>query len=259
MFKSPLSARERLLIYGEPATGKTNAYLSIAKLNKLTKTQSMMYVIDNDRSVLRMIEGQGLDNYVTVAEVYDWPEYLDAEKAFLKAVRPDDWLVADLMSETWTAVQSFYSEQVFGSDIGSYFLQLKKEMHDGNEFGGWTDWKYINKLYFDFARPFVYKSPCHVIGVSTADAVSAKLDDKETLSVFSKVGFRPEGQKRLKHQFNTTVFMHKSRTGEYLYTTVKDRERELQVSASLGTDGGPKLFAMEYLKKVAGWAISPKE
>ena len=156
-------------------------------------------------------------------------------KSYMRIVKPDDWLVCDLMSEAWQSVQSYYTSQVHGEDIGSYFLQLRKKINDP-KFEGWTDWQFINKLYFDFTKPFVYASPCHVVGVSTAGAVSTKLDDKETVSVFGRVGYSPEGQKRLKHQFNTTVFFSKSGDGHYRYTTVKDRERGLVDKADLGSD-----------------------
>lgn len=256
-FQSPLVARERILLYGEPSTGKSNAVVSIAKLNKITHTDSTIYIIDNDRSYDMTTEQ--LDLPIVVYNVYEWMEYIDTLKTILPKLRSNDWLVCDLISECWPSVQEFYTNQVFGQDIGSYFLQVKQDLNKDTEFGGWTDWKYINKLYFDFVRPFVYKSPCHILGCATADPIqrpkggsgkAAAGDDKETVSVFGQVGFKPDGQKRLKHQFNTTIFLHKSLRGEYLMTSVKDRERVLQISTPLNN------FAIDYLKGVAQWTIS---
>lgn len=253
-FHSTLTARERILLYSEPGCGKSSAVVSIAKLLKLTKTLSAhVYVIDNDKSYGLMIESIP-DLPVTLIEVYEFPEYLQALKFLLPKLQPNDWLVCDLLSEAWPSVQEYYTNQVFGTDIGSYFLKVRTNAQQQNEFDGWTDWKVINKLYFDFARPFVYKSPCHVIGCATADPVSrgkgnVSGDDKETLSVFGSVGFKPDGQKRLKHQFNTTIFLHKDLRGNYLMTSVKDRERQLFTAEPISN------FALDYLKNHAGWVI----
>lgn len=254
-FESPLKARERILLYGEPGVGKGNAVISIAKLLQLTKSESCVYVIDNDKSYLMETEQSGLENTV-VKEVYEWEEYVETLKAVLPLLQPNDFLVCDLISEVWAVVQEYYTRMIFGNDIGAYFLQVKQDMKKDTEFGGWTDWKYINKLYFDFVRPFVYKSPCHIIGVATADPInrggrggSTAGDDKETVSVFGPVGFKPDGQKRLKHQFNTTIFLHKSLKGEYLMSSVKDRERQLMTAKPVNN------FALQYLREVAGWQI----
>lgn len=257
-FESPYQFRERILLYSEPGCGKSSCVISIAKFLKATKSDAHIYVIDNDMSYQMMAELSGLDN-MTIYPVYEWMEYGQALKSILPKLRPNDWLVCDLISEAWPCVQEYYTNQVFGQDIGSFFLKVKTELNKDNAFDGWKDWGYINKLYFDFTRPFVYKSPCHIIGCATADAImrpksggggQGVSDDKETISVFGAVGFKPDGQKRLKHQFNTTIFLHKSLKGEYLMTSVKDRERELLISRPVNN------FALDYLKGVAQWKIS---
>lgn len=255
MFSSGWSFPERILLYGEPGVGKTKCYLEIAKLSKITGSDAKFYVIDNDRAVEMMADSMHLDN-VKVENVYEWEEYMVALKKLMKLVRPSDFLICDLMSETWTAVQSYYTDQVFGDDIGSYFLKVKRDMEGKDrEFEGWTDWKVINKLYFDFTRPFVYKSPCNIIAVSGAAPVvrskgtSTVGDSKETISIYGQVGYKPEGQKRLAHQFNTTLFLSKDSRGEHIITTLKDRERELLQGTRL------KNFALDYLKGPAGWTM----
>lgn len=254
MFHSPHDARERILLYGEAGVGKSRAYIDIARVLKATKSPASVYIIDNDKSAKWMAESANLDLQIT--EVYEWPEYISALKTIIKTIKRDDWLILDLASEAWPAVQSYYTEQVFGNDIGAYFLQVKKDMGKQTEFDGWTDWKVINKLYSDFMRPFVYRSPCHILATSTCDPITRKKspdakvgDDKETVSVFGSVGFKPEGQKRLKHQFNTTIFLHKTNVGLYVATSVKDRERPLIISQPI------KSFSIDYLKTVAGWQL----
>lgn len=258
MFKSPLEARERILLYGEPGTGKSNAVISLAKFLAATKSPSTIYVIDNDRSYSYVVEKLGLTN-VRVYNVFDFPEYAASLNAILKLVKPDDWLVCDLMSEAWSAAQTYYTDQIHG-DEANYFIKVRQAMKDPtkeNVLDGWTDWQYINKIYFDFSKPFVYKSPCHILATSTSDGVmrakpgSTVGDDKDTINVFGSVGHKPEGQKRLKHQFNTTIFCWKDNRGTYRMTAVKDRERELIIAKEI------KNFALDYLKDVAGWQMVP--
>lgn len=258
MFQSPLQARERILLYGEPGTGKSNAVISIAKFLKSTHSAGRIFVIDNDKSYQRVAELMGLGDHLQVEECYDFPDHRAALEKFVRTVRPDDWLVCDLMSEVWSCAQTFYTDSVY-DDEANYFLKVRQAMNNPakeNVLDGWTDWQYVNKIYSAFARPFIYKSPCHVIAVSTAEPVSRAKpgstvgDDKETISVFGSVGFRPEGQKRLRHQFNTTILMHKDNRSRYLMTTVKDRDRELVVSQPVNN------FAIDYLKGIAQWTLS---
>lgn len=256
-FTTTLEARERILLYGEPGVGKSKQIIEIAKFLKATRSSSHIYVVDNDRSYKLMVAANNVSDYVTVYEVYDYQDYIKAKLSIMPKLKPDDFYVCDLMSELWDTTQTYYTEQVFKGDMGAYFLTVALNPKQDTEFDGWTDWKVINKLYFDFAKPFVYASPCHVIATSSASPVvrkknaNAKVgDDKETVSVFGSVGYRPDGQKRLKHQFNTTIFMHKNPRGEFIMTSVKDRERELFSSKRVNN------FAIDYLKGVAGWTMS---
>jgi len=257
-FISSIPARERILLYSEPACGKSHAVTELGKLLSATQSPSHIYVIDNDKSYTKSVALNGLSN-ISVFEVYEWPEYGDALSKIFPQLHRDDWFVCDLASEAWPAVQEYYTQEVFGEDTGSFFLRVKTELQRDTEFGGWTDWKYINKLYSSFMRPFIYKSPCHIIACSTADPVARSTgsgggrssvgDDRETISVFGGVGHKPSGQKRLKHQFDSTLFLHKDLRGRYLYTSVKDRGRPLHI-------GEPMIsFPLTYLKGVAGWQI----
>lgn len=256
-FSSPLVARERILLYGEPSVGKSHTVVSLAQFLQSIDPSICIYVIDNDRSYQMAKELLHLDNMV-VAQVYSFPEHRAALDAALAILKPNDWLICDLASEVWPTVQSYYTEMIYDDEV-NYFLKLRAAMSNPakeNVLDGWTDWQYINKAYNAFIKPFVYQSPCHVIATSTAEPVarpksgSTVGDDKETVSVFGGVGFRPEGQKRLRHQFNTTIFLSKDGRGEYRMTTVKDRNRELIVGQPIHN------FAMDYLKGVAGWQLT---
>lgn len=256
-FQSPLVARERILLYGEPGTGKSHAIVQLAKFMMSASPTTNFYVIDNDRSYKLTQEINSLSN-MAVKEVYDFPEYREALDTFLRLIKPNDFLVCDLMSESWSAAQTYYTDQVHDNEA-NYFLQVRAAMKSPtkeNVLDGWTDWQYINRIYFNFAKPFVYKSPCHIIATSTADPVarpkpgSTVGDDRETLTVFGSVGWKPEGQKRLKHQFNTTIFVFKDNRGVHRFTTVKDRERPLIIAQPLNS------FPIDYLKSIAKWVIS---
>jgi len=253
MLLSPHKYPERILLYGEPGTGKSHAVITLAKFLEATHSDAYIRVLDNDRSYRRAVENNNL-SHVAVEDVYDFPEYRKSLTEFLRASQPNDWLVCDLMSEAWTAAQTYYTESVYGDDA-NYFMQVRAAMTNPNKenvLEGWTDWQFINKQYFAFAKPFVYKSPCNIIAVSTADPLNRtgrNVDDKETVSVYNQVGWKPEGQKRLKHQFDTTIFMFKDNSSNYRMTSVKDRDRALLVSRPVNN------FAIDYLVTTAGWTI----
>lgn len=235
--KSPV--KERILATGGPGSGKTSAWLSIAKKNP----DSHFYVIDSDFAVDRMLDGKSLTN-VTHDVATEWTEFVELTRKYQKAMKPNDWLVIDFISPAWNAVQAWYVEQVFGKDIDAYFVDRRKAKAK-NDLEGDTDWKVINKAYGAWAT-MLLKTPGHLFATAPVKAVGDR-DDAATKQLYALHGVKPEGQKMLSHQFHTVLMLSRARGGEFQMSTVKDRERREVNKAEV------KDFALSYLLSVAGW------
>lgn len=240
---------ERILLMGSAGTGKTYDWLTIAR----ACPESQFYVVDTDLAVDRMLMGEfgALEN-VHVETALEWPDYLSAMTKYTELVKPGDWIVFDLLSPAWEAVQDYYVGEVYKDDGADYFLAKRVEMAEKNKGGAPTtfaqyDWTYINKLYRKLANA-IFRAQCHVL--ATAELQSIYGDDEEARAMFGSLGVRPAGQKHTAHLFHTVLVKQKSRQGSYRMLTMKDRERKEQQGTDV-TD-----FARDYLMVVGGWRPS---
>lgn len=245
---------ERILVFGPAGSGKSTAAASIAAMSARTGSDARFYVVDTDLAWDRMLyEGYGDLTNVEVLVALEWPEYRDALAKIRSQVRPQDWVVVDLVTNAWETVQSYFTEQVFDRDIGDYFLQVRKELKTGKKsleaFSGWVDWSVINAMYKSWANDLLFKTRANVLCTAKMARVHSEQDDKATRLLFGAHGVKPEGQKALAYQFHTVLLTGEPRTGEYTLTTVKDRERTKLDKAPV------KKFALDYLVKVGGWRL----
>lgn len=252
----PVSDRllERILLFGPAGSGKSTAAASIASMAQKTKSDARFHVIDTDLAWDRMlIEGYPDLSNVEVHVALDWPEYKESLAKIRSVIRPNDWVVVDLVSNAWETVQSYFTEQVFDRDIGDYFLQVRKDLKTGKKsleaFSGWVDWSVINAMYKTWTNDLLFKTRANVICMAKMGKVHVEQDDKATRLLFGPHGVKPEGQKSLAYQFHTVLLTGEPRTGEYTLTSVKDRER-------VQLDKAPvKRFALDYLVKIGGWRL----
>lgn len=243
---SPHKRRERILAFGSYGAGKTYAWFQWARALK-----GNVYVIDTDQTVIPYLESEEfaeVGDRIEYEEPVEWPEYIEAAKKFRKAMGPDDLFVLDMASEPWTAVQQYFSDQVYGKDLGDYWLDHMRDLaKDGgkgskNPFDGVTDWQAIKKMYRHFMA-LVVRMPGHVYLATGEKAVVSHLDGAEVQRQYAKSnGFKPEGEKTLGHTAHTVLRFNNQRI-----TTVKDRQRE-DLKGVQFTD-----FSRDYLIKVAGW------
>ena len=239
--------RERILVYGQPGSGKSYAHLKIAEAYPKVR----LHIIDTDDSIPRMLNSEfsHLSN-VEVHPAYDWLSCCKALDAIKPKATSKDWLVVDMLCSAWDFVQSFFVEEIFGRDIASYFLQVRKELKQSasnlSALKGWTDWSVINKMYQTWINEITYRLPCHVLLSCKATRISHE-DEPALRDMYSTFGIRPEGEKRNTYRVHSVFLLTHDRDGYYI-STVKDRGRASLENAPLTSEHN---FATKYLQLFA--------
>lgn len=250
----PIDEPERILLYGGASVGKTRAILQTAR----RCPNRTFFIIDNDRSYRRMVAlgYQDLENLqITVVDHEDWEEQRDAAIELCKQCGPDDFFVYDMLTETWAAVQEWFTKKVYGEDSADFFLRLRIEKEAKSTKGPVNlmnddRWTVINAQYHKL-QSAILKCEGHVICTSEQTRVDPERTDRELRREFSGFGYIPKGNKRWPHIFSTVLLLDHPRTGEWRISTIKDREREELDDAELED------FSRDYLQKVAGWKMKP--
>lgn len=259
-----LTARERILVYGQEGTGKTAGILSVARYCPEVRFR----VYDSDYSYARLLETHFEDVYeIGNVEVFDpevdgdpddpWGTLTDWVKAVREAAEPNDWCVIDSVSPAWDDVQAWYSENIFGKDIADYFMEKRaerqkaagkdKKAERGGMLDGDNDWGVINKEYSRKFANLLLRMPCHVYLTAETSKLGNR-EDKEVADLYDRWGIRPKGQKRTGHIMQTVLLCQKNRRGAWSLTTVKDRGRDEMDKLEI-----EDCFALDYLVEVAGW------
>lgn len=267
--KPVIVPRERILLFGVGGTGKSNAAMTIAE-----KVSSNLYVLDNDLSYDRLLwtEYQSLGETGRMAiediDVTEWQGYIDVIKEWTvdSAQGPnsfehkgkrysDDWLVIDSATPTWDAVQSWYVEQVFGTDTAAHMLKLRTSTKDHKEFNkalaNDMQWQIINKEYAKLIA-LLLRWPGHLLLTAEQAAISED-EGKDVKAAFGPYGVKPKGNKRLGHLTSTVLWMTKQRSGQWFMTTVKDRGRGELIESPVDN------FAADYLMAIGGWKLQRDE
>jgi hypothetical protein len=241
--------RERILVYGQPGSGKSYAHLKIAE----AYPKSRFYIIDTDDSIPRMLNSEFSHlNNVEVHPAQDWRGCCKALDDIKPEVTGKDWLVVDMLCSAWDFVQSYFVEEIFDKDIASYFLQVRKDLKQGasnlSALRGWTDWSVINKLYQMWINEIAYRLPCHIFFACKATRVTQE-DEVDIRDMYSTFGIRPEGEKRNTYRVHSVFLLTHDRDGFYM-STVKDRGRTRLENTTLTPEHN---FATKYLQLFAGW------
>lgn len=284
--------RERILSMGVTGSGKSYQWLKLAEV--LLPTGAKFRCLDTDNDIPYMLETQfpqllprnGGNVYVHPA--IDWPDYkqgvswiqrrpdkpvnLDILRAidpslaedYKVPIKDQDWVVVDKGNAAWDTVQRYFTTEVFGEDMGDYFLQMRKEIQKrgGKDrfgkvatsvapeaFDGWKDWSVMNKLYFDWIYPIVYRIPCNVYVATDVERLDRGEKDTEILTLFGDLGVRPSGQKKLGGQMHS-IFLLIPGEDKWFITTAKDRAgRPYFKKVPLVS------LYRQYLQAKAGWPV----
>jgi hypothetical protein len=245
---------ERIMSFGGQGSGKTFDLLTIAAFCQATRSDAQFYAVDTDRSMKRMLRGErfGVLTNVHVLPVTDWLSLMATMTALRSKVRPQDWTSIDLLSPTWEWVVTEFTHRVFGKDRSEFFLQARSAMKAGDKkletFSGWKDYGVINPMYGDL-QTLILQWPSHMFCTAEVKALDRTNAEKDTKAMFGPYGVLPVGQKRTPHIFSTVLWKMNLAPGEWSVTTIKDRERVLLEGVVINN------FAVDYLKKVAGWVL----
>lgn len=258
MLQPTLKSPERILSIGGFGSGKSHAWLSIAQLAQATGSPAKFYVLDTDFATERMLE-TAFDNLnnIELTIAASWQKCEEFAKLVTKPglIKPrQDWIVVDMIDITWSLVQSYFTDEVFGEDIGQYFLEARKAMGDSKKGGlsalnGWTDWQVINKLYQSFINRVFFEPQAHLYLTAKADAIDAAKDSPEIISTYGAFGIKPSGQKAVGNQVQTVMLFKTPKFGDWRISTIKDRGRAYFTGDSLTN------FATQYLVDKAGWTF----
>lgn len=255
-------SRERILVGGAPGTGKTYGWLTIARM----LPQVTFHVLDPDDGVRRVKDADFPDvknlNYYLTPTWFGEPKVDDsvtvcgisnALTTIRKVVKPNDWIILEMLSSFWSLAQGGFVEEVFNEGIGEYFLQARKELRTNAKrleaLRGWTDWSVINKMHNDdFMNVVCYRLPAHVyMTTSVSIASQAGEEDAEVRAFYGDSKIRFEGQKYTPWRAQSVLLFHKDRAGWKYSTFLKDRGRTFVDAEPLYS------FAEQYLVGVAGW------
>lgn len=253
---SPQARRERILDMGSFGSGKTSAWLNIARWSADTGSPAQFYVLDTDNALEAFFEPgtqfahldyrQGGNVHWTTA--FEWPEYEVWIDDVASKPGPDDWMIIDFVSTAWDAVQNYYVAEVFKQEVADFFMEFRRNQQAGNPLDGWKDWQYINKLYKGWMNKVLHKAGGHKFLTAQVKPVMES-DDRALRAMFGGHGVRPAGQKELGYQVHSILHAKTGRPGEWTIDTVKDRERTPLVDHSISN------FTVDYLVNVAGWQL----
>lgn len=262
--------REKVLLIAEGKHGKSTCHLSVAYWAFKSGDARTFYIFDTEQAIeavlaeekydgmLRSVDGEVInpDGNIVLFNVIDWDEYMSAQGVVMKEAGLGDWIVIDMVSHAWPAVQSYYLAQVVKKTRGESLLDAAKKGATGWDlFKADYDWTTINGLYADWLTPMLVRSRAHIFMVAEQDEIreSSKMteDQKEHMKSFGR--YKAAGQKKLPFQCRSYLRLQRLARGRVLYTLGDRARTELS-----GADMNPDFFTC-YLKNVAGWSIGKAE
>lgn len=234
--------RERILLAGFPGSGKTYALLGLADMIGMADPKAKIWVLDADRGFGKIQKQEwpqvkGLD--YRVAREWDDVEAFVEEVSALQT--DHDWIFIDMIGRFWEMAQSLEVAAVHGLSMGRKMLQARKELVEQAKLQApgslpQPDWTVIKRLHNDeFIDRLTAGWDANIIATTSLDPLDTSRDDQLLVSIFAQYGFKPDGEKRNSHRFDTVLFLSLLGKKREL-TTIKDRARPLLNLTIQGTN-----------------------
>lgn len=268
---------ERFLLYGIEGSGKSECWISVL-LDHPDKPN--FYVLDTDGSATYSITDLGDEAALKRCRIWDasdpmgalitpigkveyyptqWQAIAEATKQIRKLKpKPDEWLVIDRVDPLFEAVQNFWIEGAYGSDVSAYWAEIKREQEAANggtarDYGGFMgarDWVPIKKAYHDVVRGLLSLPRVNKIVVALAKppfAQSAKAAEQtELYGSLMPAGEANQGAEYFtilqvaKHSSGThRVFVRRTKKRGGIGEVKNDKPVPIEIT---GDDGRPEFY-----------------
>lgn len=230
----PEKLQEKILVYGGSTTGKSHSILQLAQTVAIMDSTAKVYALDSDKGLDKLWKSlfPDLKNFHHKL-VTKWPDVEDAMKELEKVIQPQDWLCIDMVGKFWNLVQSYEVGEIYGKKASEYMIVARAEAVAASKLNKpvtlpGVDWNVIKKLHNEeFLDRIVTEFPCNVFVTTAADPIMQEWDDQKIVSMTTRVGYKPDGEKNNVYRFDTVMYLTMFRDGTRVFSTVKDRARPL--------------------------------
>ena len=207
--------KERLLLFGDRWSGKTEAEVSILHLYHENELPGRFFVLDTDDRFLKQANPAA---HGRVKHYYcaDWAAAEDAVRDIVNKQKPGpaDWIIVDRIDDLWEMLPNFWTRQIYGKEIDEQYLEWRKneEAKGGNPL--LQDYTFgINQLYFTMEKSLL-RQPCSIIWAAGATEVKVDgrfKDSAEIVKMYgpgtASEGVKPAGQKKVGARLDTVFYM----------------------------------------------------
>lgn len=263
-FQRTGQAPERIMLYGEPNSGKSTAIFNIARKLLSTGSPAKVHLIDTDNAFFDMIdeypdcEQNVLPIFVDQGEEGgEWDELKEGIARGLKdadAAR-GDWICVDRADPAWEWVQDSFSREVKQKNIDDLRAEGRKQGADKNLRAGMSGFEW-GEVKSRFRKPYsrLISSGCNVILTAGSTNISSFTDPSgETSKMFGGLPWAPgggAGSRLLAHMVRDIIHMRmmNASKGEFVMSAAKWRTRKKRVENEKVGD-----FSFTFLTRVANW------
>lgn len=254
--------RERIIVFGDYGSGKSQAWVDIARMLRLTKAPGKMHVLSTDMGAYASTEqAKGWEENVVIKDIETFDEMADAVKTRRSSDSRDDWLVVDRSDTVWDAVQSSFALDVSGKDLDVWAVErLAAGEESPFSDGHGVSWGIIKRRYNEHFANQIMRYPGHVLlcamsrDVATPNSSGKGGDGADVIEYYGRQGLRPSGEKHTGFLMHDIVLMGSKNVGsgktlhkEWVMTSIRARSRRLVTNQRVGN------FVTDYLMPVGGW------
>jgi len=250
--------RERIIVFGDYGSGKSQVWVDWAKMLRDTGSTAKVRVICTDMGAEASTEQYvGWEENVSVCHVERFDDYVSAVKVARETDGPEDLLVVDRSDTAWDAVQSAFSLDVSGKDLDDWAVERLSKGED-NPFidAHGVSWGIIKRRYQEKFVGNLIRYPGHLLlcanekPVVQPSSVNNKGGDPaDVRDFYGTAAMRPGGEKHTGFLMHDIVRLRKKGTGAWVMNTVRARSRQVVENAPLTN------FVVDYLLTVAGWSV----